>query len=238
MVSDDRRSFLHEVFTPLDIPSSEPGAATRLARRGSNTGEAHQDVPGSVREIVTRVIETAEVQLKPTIAARESELEAQLQEASRRLARPALEALRRDLALKVELDVAQLELARLGRIRYRSTVVEPIANIQHEFMLEAYEGQAIQVACPVCKGLTARLDLCSDNGAHLSRPACAMRCSVCAARRCRQHPVGACVDPTCQDGFCSNCTGHVLPVRRARLCTALGGLRGRMRRRKLHQLPR
>jgi hypothetical protein len=206
MVSDDRRSFLYEVFAPLGVPPDRAIAATTLAANVVNTGQAHQDFPHSVRDTVTRVLEAAEIDLKTTIAEREAELEAQLQEASRRLAPQALEALRKDLALSVELDVAYLEFARLGRVRYHATVLEPAANIQHSFALEAYEGQSVQVACPVCRGLTSRLDLCAEGGVHLSCPACAVRCSVCSGRRCRQHPVGSCVDPNCYDGFCSACT--------------------------------
>jgi hypothetical protein len=214
MASDDRRSFLHEVITPLGIPPDRMVPASALLASVSNIGEAHTDVPVAIREVVTRVLEAAEVQLKPTIAAREAELEAQLQEASRRLPRAALDALQRDLALRIELDVAYLELARLGRVRYRSTVLEPSTNVQHVFDVEAYEGQSIQVPCPSCKGITARVDLCSAGGVHLTCPACAIRCSACSTRRCRQHPIGSCVEPTCQDGFCDACT---------RQCSQCGG---------------
>jgi hypothetical protein len=213
MLSDDRRTFLEEVIVPLG-DSSTSARSLELVAAAVPLAERAKLVPVPLGAIIDRVLDRAQTQIGSTIKVREEDLDAQLQDAMSRLGPgSSLEALRTDLALTVQLDVAYLEVVRLGRETRRGKIVEPSTGSSLTISITDYEGVPSAVRCSSCTGMTSRLDLCRGLGWHLICPACAVRCSGCSARQCRQHPTKPCSDPSCHGAFCGDCLV---------ICTACG----------------
>jgi hypothetical protein len=188
LLSDDRRTLLEEVIVPLG-DAREGARSLDLVTAAVPLLERTQALPAPLGAIIDRVFDRAQTQIGPTIKAREDDLDAQLQDAMSRLGPgKSLDALRKDLALTVQLDVAYLEVVRLGRETRRGTIVEASTGAHLAISITEYEGAPSTVACSSCKGMTSRLDLCRGPGWHLICPACAMRCTACSARLCRSRP--------------------------------------------------
>lgn len=210
MVSDDRRTFLRELIVPL-APGDRGDGQTRglLAAADAIDGDL-TDVEIDIAALLDQVLARAERSVKADIDLRESELEARLQDALQRLgAGPMVEAMRREFQLRVQIDVAYLEIVRLERQRLRGLLVDRTSRVTVPIVLETYQHElpgVVPVAtCSSCQGPAARLTICAEGGGHVVCMACSLRCAGCGNRRCRQHPVTGCNSPDCHRSFCGSC---------------------------------
>ena len=197
MTSDDRRTFLREVVVSAGEADDSDGQAVRLIDIARPVDVGLADVSVDLNALVDQLLAAAEKSIEGDVRRRQSELEERLRDALGRMgAGPALETLRRELRLRVEIDVAYLEIIRLERRRHRAVLIDRIAHTAVPMILETYRhqvpGSTSTAICSSCHSPAARVTVCTDGGGHVVCTACSLRCPGCGNRRCRQHPVTAC----------------------------------------------
>ncbi len=230
MISDDRRTFLRELIVPIavgDLGDDQTRALVALAEAiDGDLADVEVDFPA----LLDRVLARAEQSVKADIDRREGELEVRLKDALSRLgAGPDVEALRRELQLRVQIDVSYLEIVRLERVRLRALVIDRESRITVPMVLETYQhelpGVGLVATCSSCQGSTAQLTVCGAGGGHLVCAACSLRCAGCSSRRCRAHPVTGCNSTECQDSFCGDCLATCSDCGRGACTTHRAGCR-------------
>ena len=214
LLSDDRRSFLHEVTIPLEIPAQrraralELQAATVVVARPAHVASAriasgHRDHrPGRGRCRGEAEDPGAGGRHRGDAAGRFS---ATLSPGSR--------CASTDLALRVELDVAILELAVLERVQYRAAVAEPRGTRELTFTIEVYADEDFSALSSLPRREPAPRLCASALTCTWSVPCVASAALNAVPGDVDSIPLSPCSDPTCHGSFCDACSEQLRPVR-------------------------